>query len=330
MDKPNTEYIDPEEGEANGLTYGVSSIQGWRTEMEDAHTVAKNLDKFPDCSLYAVFDGHGGQYSAIFLSQNLVKHLSQSTAFTELSSCEGEDAAVALGEALKQAFLGCDEELRSKIGNMPSDRSGCTAIASIVTPTHVICANAGDSRGIMCTGGQTLPLSEDHKPWLPVERARIEAAGGCVSMKRVDGELAVARALGDFQFKDEALEPHRHKVSAVPDITIHARVDEDEFMVLACDGIWDVESNEAVGAKIRELLAIGESNCRLLCDELICHCLDKYSRDNMSVLVVMCPAGLAQVREGAGVRGLREARAKEAREKEEAAAGDSEAPPAGS
>jgi serine/threonine protein phosphatase PrpC len=48
-------------------------------------------------------------------------------------------------------------------------------------------------------------LSFDHKPWLTVEKERIESAGGCVAMKRVDGELAVSRALGDFQFKDIAI-----------------------------------------------------------------------------------------------------------------------------
>lgn len=276
--------------------------------MEDAHLVDGSIEGMPDCSLYAVFDGHGGQYSAIFSAENLSRHLRESQAFREMDSSTGPEAAEKLGEALRMAFLGVDAELRTKIGELPSDRSGCTAIAAVVTPTHVICANAGDSRGIVRSAGSTIALSEDHKPWLPIEKARIEAAGGCVSMKRVDGELAVARALGDFQFKDSDLQPHEHKVSAVPDIVVHARVEEDEFVVLACDGIWDVLSNEMASAKVHELMLMGEGNCRLLCDELITHCLSMHSRDNMSALVVMFPHGGTLVGDGAGVQGLRQQR----------------------
>jgi len=71
-------------------------------------------------------------------------------------------------------------------------------------------------------------------------------------MKRVDGELAVSRALGDFQFKDAGRAPEATKVTSLPDVSVHARDDRDQFLVLACDGIWDVMSNEV-------------KHCALLC-----------------------------------------------------------------
>ncbi|CAM9345561.1 unnamed protein product, partial [Ectocarpus fasciculatus] len=79
--------------------------------------------------------------------------------------------------------------------------SGCTAVCTLITPKYIICANAGDSRSVLGTGGATKPLSYDHKPHLELERKRIENAGGGVQWKRVDGDLAVSRAFGDFQYK---------------------------------------------------------------------------------------------------------------------------------
>ena len=62
-----------------------------------------------------------------------------------------------------------------------------------------------------------------------------------VSDNRVDGNLALSRALGDFQFKDaEHLSPENQ---AVPDITVRERTKDDMFIMVACDGIWDCLTN---------------------------------------------------------------------------------------
>ena len=72
-----------------------------------------------------------------------------------------------------------------------------------ITRDSIICANAGDSRAVLCqTVKRAVPLSEDHKPDLPDEKKRIEASGHFVSEERVDGQLALSRALGDHNFKD--------------------------------------------------------------------------------------------------------------------------------
>lgn len=88
-------------------------------------------------------------------------------------------------------------------------------------------------------------LTEDHKPSLEEERIRIEQAGGFVRFDRVNGELAMSRAIGDFRYKTTAgLELHEHPVICLPDIAIQQRSPEDESLLLACDGVWDVISNE--------------------------------------------------------------------------------------
>lgn len=306
LDKPNTEYIHADEGAANGLKYGVSSMQGWRMEMEDAHTIEPDVDGVPGHSLFAVFDGHGGQNAAIFASERLLPCLTKLDKFKAYVA--DQTNLELLQQAMQEAFLEVDKEMRVDFQPKSTERSGCTAIAVMVTPTHLVCANAGDSRGLLSRSGKNMELSFDHKPWKDEERDRIEAAGGCVSMKRVDGELAVSRALGDFQYKNEELDPKMTKVTAYPDVIALERVPgEDQFVVLACDGIWDVMENPDVIASVDTYMTkLGEANPRLMAEEMMCECLAKQSRDNMSVVVVLFEAGQAMVAgTGDGIEGLR-------------------------
>ena len=98
----------------------------------------------------------------------------------------------------------------------------------------------------------------DHKPYNEVEQRRIEAAGGTVTMRRVNGDLAVSRALGDFTYKHAThLPATQQQVSPEPEIHVEARTEQDQFVVLACDGIWDVMSNEEVAAFLLEKIADG-------------------------------------------------------------------------
>lgn len=173
-----------------------------------------------------------------------------------------------------------------------ADQSGCTAVCALVTPNYIICANAGDSRCVMGTGGFTKPLSFDHKPNLEMERKRIENAGGAVQWKRVDGDLAVSRAFGDFQYKTRSdLHPAEQKVSPQPDLEIHERShEEDDVLILACDGVWDVLTSEAAVDFVRDLFLQGEHNVGLVAEELIDVALDQGSRDNISAVVARLPA----------------------------------------
>lgn len=156
-----------------------------------------------DHFLVAVFDGHGGAGAAIYAAKNLIGVIQATDQWKEYVIA-GETNVRLLGDALQQAFLKIDSDLRAHQKTERADTSGCTAVCAMITPDHIICSNAGDSRCVLGTGGRTVPLSEDHKPYDEGERKRIEAAGGCVQWKRVDGDLAVSRAFGDFQYKTRA------------------------------------------------------------------------------------------------------------------------------
>lgn len=122
---------------------------------------------------------------------------------------------------------------------------GCTACVCIITSKEVICANAGDSRAVLCKKGVAVPLSEDHKPENAEEKERIVKAGGFVEENRVKGMLNLSRALGDLEYKlDPDLDMGDQMISCVPDIKIEKIDKNTEFLIIACDGIWDCLTNQ--------------------------------------------------------------------------------------
>jgi protein phosphatase 2C family protein 2/3 len=145
-------------------------------------------------------------------------------------------------------------------------------------------------------------------PFSLAERARITAAGGFVEFGRVNGNLALSRAIGDFEFKKTAeLPPEQQIVTAYPDVTIHEITDDDEFLVIACDGmlphhsqyrihltfsgIWDCQSSQAVVEFVRRGI-VAKQELSSICENLMDNCLARTSDtggvgcDNMTVTVI--------------------------------------------
>ncbi|SCM21874.1 protein phosphatase PPM2 [Plasmodium berghei] len=124
---------------------------------------------------------------------------------------------------------------------------GSTAIVAVILKGYLIVANAGDSRAIICFNGNSLGMSTDHKPHLQAEEARIKKAGGYISNGRVDGNLNLTRAIGDLHYKrDPFLSQKDQKISAFPEVTCVTLTPDDEFLFLACDGIWDCKDGQDV------------------------------------------------------------------------------------
>lgn len=116
----------------------------------------------------------------------------------------------AVSAAFTRAIIGLDAELRQQPEHVSGhDQSGTTLTMVALTPTDIICANTGDSRSVLSRAGAAIDLSNDHKPFLEEEKTRIERAGGHVKFNRVNGDLAVSRALGDFAYKQVRRSPAR-------------------------------------------------------------------------------------------------------------------------
>jgi len=267
-------------------------MQGWRVEMEDAH-IAMDIPSKPNHLFLGVWDGHAGDGAAKYAADNLVNVL-QSTREWKLYLENGEENVDLLSQALIEAFLKIDISIKAfQESTLGEDTSGCTSVTAIVTPKFIICANAGDSRCVMGSNGECIQLSDDHKPTLLIERTRIENAGGIVQWGRVDGDLAVSRALGDFGYKDRPdLPQDAQKVSCYPDIKIHERTNKDDVLLLACDGLWDVMSTSEAVTVVRELYESGETSVERMAEELLDLSLLKGSKDNISALLVKLPGAV--------------------------------------
>ncbi|WOL08630.1 putative protein phosphatase 2C 60 [Canna indica] len=144
--------------------------------------------------------------------------------------------------------------------------SGSTACVAVIRNNQLIVANAGDSRCVLSRRGQAISLSRDHKPDLAEEKERILKAGGIIYAGRVNGSLNLARAIGDVEFKqNKFLSAEKQIVTCNPDITDVELTDDDDFLILACDGIWDCMSNEELVDFVNEQLR-NESCLSAVCE----------------------------------------------------------------
>jgi serine/threonine protein phosphatase PrpC len=285
----------------------VAQMQGWRNSHEDAHFMQQEKDSW---SHFGVLDGHGGTKAARLASAELPKRLFQAT--------KGRKGVQGVGvEKVKDAFLDTDAWLKERMNNGKED-SGSTCVTAGVRRQGdgkfaCFIANAGDSRGILVRRkDRVVVASEDHKPDRADEKERINAAGGRVSEEgpencaRLDGSLAVSRSFADFQYKqDDKLKPSEQKVSCVPELYFNT-LDAGDIVLLACDGIFDVMSTDELVDFVLARLSTQSSPADLgaIATEVLRECLQKDSKDNMTMLIAEVGTGFSEALVPDEVQGL--------------------------
>ncbi|XP_055932269.1 mucin-17-like isoform X1 [Argiope bruennichi] len=217
-------------------TASVFAIRNKRRRMEDRHVIHHDLNLLLDLknapahSYYAVFDGHSGvdaaSYAAAHLHVNIAKHPSFLT-----------DTVTAITEAYKIT----DENFLKKCSEW-NLKSGSTAICALIRERTLYLSWVGDSQAVLVKEGKPVIVTNPHKPDREEERKRIEDLGGEVNchtgIARVNGVLAVTRALGDID--------HKRFICSEPEITTVTLDGTEDFLILACDGLWDGMSPEDV------------------------------------------------------------------------------------
>ncbi|EPS72331.1 hypothetical protein M569_02427, partial [Genlisea aurea] len=167
-------------------------------------------------------------------------------------TCCSTQAAAHWDEVFTRCFSAVDHEIGGKFDEpIAAATVGSTAVVAVVSSSHIVVANCGDSRAVLYRGKVAVPLSVDHKPNREDECARIEAAGGKVIQwngHRVSGILAMSRSIGDRYLKPWII--------AEPEVRLLARAREDDFLILASDGLWDVVSNEEVCRAARKRILL--------------------------------------------------------------------------
>ncbi|OMO61549.1 phosphatase 2C (PP2C)-like protein [Corchorus capsularis] len=213
-----------------------------------------------------------------------------STPKTEKFSEDGENDRLRYGLSSMQGWRATMEDAGPH-SDFAGPTSGCTACVAIIRNNQLVVANAGDSRCVISRKGQAYNLSRDHKPDLEAEKDRILKAGGFIHAGRVNGSLNLARAIGDMEFKQNKFLPaEKQIVTANPDINTVELCDDDDFIVLACDGIWDCMSSQKLVDFIHEQLK-QESKLSVVCERVLDKCLAPSTAtgegcDNMTMILV--------------------------------------------
>ncbi|XP_041991928.1 protein phosphatase 2C 50-like [Salvia splendens] len=302
--------------------WGFTSVPGRRTDMEDAVSIVPNfveiplqmlVDRPPDGltsrvthltgHFFGVFDGHGGAKVADYCRDRIHSALAEEIEIISTELSDEGDRRGPREELWTRVFTRCfhkvDDEVGGEGGRAPIAREtvGSTAIVAIVCTSHIIVANCGDSRAVLCRRREAVALSVDHKPDREDEYARIEAAGGRVfnwDGCRVSGVLAMSRSIGDRYLKSLVIPD--------PEVMVVPRTRDDECLILASDGLWDEMSNEEACDGARRVLQLWYRNnaapppsergksvdpaSQAAAEAVTQRAFQKGSRDNISVVVL--------------------------------------------
>lgn len=229
---------------------------GYRDRMEDVSII---LNDFPTqgAMLFGLFDGHGGREAAEYASQHLPLEIKRRFDSDQKIKSVFVNSFTQLHMTMKQTFV----------------YVGTTAVIALIQQGSLAVAAVGDSRCVLCRNGKAVRLTTDHKPDLPEEQRYIESRGGSVQNGRVSGMLAVSRALGDGLFGD--------LINPTPCFTHGKLSPEDSYLIMACDGVWDVmkdqEAVDLIATEIDPLQAAKKIRDKAY---------ERHSQDNISVLVV--------------------------------------------
>ncbi|KAL3575106.1 hypothetical protein D5086_023207, partial [Populus alba] len=247
-----------------GVSWGYTSVIGRRKEMEDAVAVipsfmsrkcnhvggctapgSRTSSEISPIHFFGVYDGHGGSQVANFCKERMHEVILEEWDRDQtIDGCEWQRRWEA---TFSSGFGRADNEVLTE--GVAPELVGSTAVVVVLSGCQIITSNCGDSRAVLFRRTEAIPLTVDQKPDRSDELMRIEGQGGRVinwNGARVLGVLAMSRAIGDRYL--------RPWIIPVPEVTFMTRADEDECLILASDGLWDVMTNEEVGEVARRIL----------------------------------------------------------------------------
>ncbi|KAK0213047.1 phosphatase 2C-like domain-containing protein [Desarmillaria ectypa] len=298
---------------------GTYETQGTRPTMEDTHAFIVDFDSVKGQGYFSVFDGHGnknvsewcGHYFHQMLLGAMHDHPTLSPekilhkAFRRVDeilrkySLQSEQIAES-GSTAAIAFLRIEDEdgTQTSFASSPASENASTSTSAPSpsasrstgqrrTPPEtakrvLYCANAGDARAVLCRNGTAIRLTQDHKVTDPSEGSRIRQAGGVIMRGRVFGTLAVSRSLGNHISYD-GIRMKKYVIST-PYTSRTELTDEDEFCIIACDGLWDVITDQDAVNLVRRIKDAQYAS-KILVNHALCNDVQP-TRDNVTVMVV--------------------------------------------
>ncbi|KAL5571773.1 hypothetical protein UlMin_021370 [Ulmus minor] len=255
--------LEKKEFEVEGKEFCLAAKKGRRDVMEDGYGVLLDVMGDPKQAFFVVIDGHGGRAATDYVAENLGKNIVKAIQ---------DDEEHRLEEAIRGGYLVTDNEFLNQ-----GVSSGACAASVLLKDGELVVANVGDCRVVMSRRGEAHALTNDHRLSRDDERLRIENSGGFVDCRngvwRVQGSLAVSRAIGDQHLKQWIIsEPETKRLPLTSDC---------DFLIIASDGLWDkVDDQEAVD------VVVNESNSKKGCKKLVEMSSSRGNMDDISVMVI--------------------------------------------
>lgn len=233
-----------------------------RPEMQDTWVMVDEFAETKGFAYFGVYDGHGGTTAADFCMSKLHMFLSKYVK---------HHADWTIEQMFEKAYRVTHDAMGTEIG-----KTGTTALSVFLQNGALHVANVGDTRAVLCRGGKAQRLSVDHKASDPTEQKAVESRGGVILNGRVSGILGITRCLGDYRAEKY--------VSRVPQVTT-VQSSKDDIVVLACDGLFDVLSDQEtcdLASKCRSTGLPAQKAAKALVEAA----MSKHTMDNVTVLVL--------------------------------------------
>jgi len=260
----------------------VKLVQNTRENMEDFHLTVDNFNNKESQALFGVFDGHGG----IDISKKLKDDISGRFAklCNQNSSGGSTNDSNFIENNIKTLFKKLDEEIikqytintQFETTNFKSLGSTCSLLYFLKEnnkETYLYSANVGDTKALLISKNGYTRITYDHKPSDDFENKRIKSNGGVIFSGRIFGQFGLTRAFGNIPLKKWVIVEPFIKKSVISE--------NDKFAVVAYDGIWDVITDEECFE-----FSMKYNNSKTFCEDLVNTALTRWSKDNISCIVI--------------------------------------------
>jgi protein phosphatase PTC1 len=243
--------------------------------MEDEHVIVDKYGGEETQAFFAIYDGHGGREVVEVIGKQLHKNL-----LDEMTKCyevdSSQSAHPTIGKAMREAYLKMDKQIMES----GMTKAGSTSVTVLLRKKGngekwLYTANVGDARAVLCRGDKAVRLSRDHKATDADEGQRIRGDGGWIVQGKVAGILSVTRAFGDNELKQWVIaEPFQTETELKP---------TDTHLIMACDGLWDVCTDQEAADLILE---DRDASAQFMSEKLLNFALENSSKDNISIMVI--------------------------------------------
>lgn len=271
----NYSSLKKQENEEKYLDFYHCTVKGPRPANEDEYAIVEHLNEYLGIdkekdryAFFGAYDGHCGKYTSLFIRSQIHHKV-----------CTHESFPDDMNKAIHDSILQVDR-IVNDVQERDEFACGSTVLSCwIKNNEELIVGNVGDCRGFISRSGKPIEIANPHHPTREDEKQRIESLGGAVVKRgawRVNGILAVSRSVGDNNLKKFVI--------ADPEITRFNILPQDEFIIIASDGLWDVISPE-------EMIEIVRNTCKnrgrkYVCTTLCDMALEKESKDNVTVIIL--------------------------------------------